>query len=82
MVSEIRSEDGLKNLIEEIKKNNKFYKAKNDYIICIHFAQSNSKNIKFISNFVLNNFISDDYKYVFIIHINRNFSKKKADKIY
>ena len=82
MVSEIRSEDGLKNLIEEIQKGNELKKTQKDYIICIHFEQSNSKNIKFISNFLLTNFKNDNYKYVFIVHINRNFNKKKADRIY
>ena len=70
MVSEIRSEDGLKTIIEEIKnKNENNYKK--EYNIYIDFEQSNSKNIKFISNFILNNFKKDKYHYIFIIHISR-----------
>ena len=42
MISEIKSEDGLKNIIEEIiikNKNNKEYNK-----ICIRFEQSNKQN--------------------------------------
>lgn len=64
MVSEIRSEDGLKTIIEEIKnKNENNYKK--EYNIYIDFEQSNSKNIKFISNFILNNFKKDKYHYIY-----------------
>ena len=80
MVSEIRSEDGLKRLIEEIKNKNEKNKLKKEYNICIDFKQSNSKKIKFISNFILNNFKDDNYKYIFIIHINRTFNNKNNDK--
>ena len=42
MISEIRSEDGLKTIIEEIKnKNENNYKK--EYNIYIDFEQSNSK---------------------------------------
>ena len=80
MISEIRSEDGLKSSIEEIKKQNEINKPPKDYYICIHFQQSNSKMIKFISNYILNNF-NDQYIYIFIIHINRNFQGKKGERI-
>ena len=73
MISQIKSENEFKSLIEEKKKNNNNLQKK---YIFIHFEQSNSKNIKFISNFILNNFI-DDYKYIIIIHINRSFNKVK-----
>ena len=84
MVSEIRSEDGLKHLIEEIKNKNESNFAEKDkkYNICIDFEQSNSKKIKFISNFILKNFEEDHYKYIFIIHINRNFNKNSNEKLY
>ena len=74
MTSEIRSEDGLKNLIEELQIKNENNKAKKEYHICIHFNQSNSIKIGFISNFILNNFKDDKYNYIFIVHINRNFN--------
>ena len=78
MISEIKSENDFKTKIEEIKNFN--INRENQYI-CIHFEQRNSKNIKFICNFILNNF-KDDYKYIIIIHINRNFNKEINEKIY
>ena len=82
MITEIRSEEGLKNLIEEIKKNNEYNKIDKDNYICIHFQSSNTKIIKFVSNFILNTFKDDNYMYIFLIHINRNFNKKIDEKIY
>jgi len=81
MVSEIRSEDGLKRLIEEIKNKNENNKLKKEYNIYIDFEPANSKKIKFISNFILNNFKDDDYNYIFIIHINRNFNKNSNESL-
>ena len=50
-------------MIEEIKnKNEKNFIKK--YIICIDFEQSNSKKIKFISNFILKNYFDDNYHYI------------------
>ena len=77
-ISEIRSESNLKSLIEEIKEK---YKNEEKRYICIHFEQSNSKHIKFISNFILNNFENDDFNYLIIVHINRNFNKTN-ERIY
>ena len=74
MVSEIRNEDRLKLLIEEIKCKNEYNKLKKEFNIYIDFEPSNSEKIKYISNFILNNFIDDNYNYIFIIHINRNFN--------
>ena len=82
MISEIKSEDGLKNLIDEIKCKNKMNKLKKEYNICIQFDQSNSRLIKYISNFILNNFIDDKYNYIFIIHIYRNFDGNNYKRIY
>ena len=66
-VSEIKNLKELKDLIEKIKKKNI-----TDFI-CFHFEPLNSYSIKFISNFILSNFRYDNYKYIFIMHINRNF---------
>jgi len=84
MITEVRSENDFKNLIEEKKKNNDNNKLEieKDNCICIQFNQSNSKNIKFISNFILNNFKDDKYNYIIIIHINRNFNNKRNERIY
>ena len=46
---------------------------KKEYNICIKFERANSNKIKFISNYILNNFYKDNYNYIFIIHINRSF---------
>ena len=79
VISEIRSENGFKSIIEEIKDR---YKNEEKKYIFIHFNQSNSKNIKFITNFILSHFEDDDFCYIIIIHINRNFNKKVKDRIY
>ena len=82
IVSEIRTEKELKNLIEEIKIKNEFNNLKNDNYIYIHFDLHNSKKIEFISYYILNNFKNDEYNYIFIIHINRNFSENFDEKIF
>ena len=82
MISEINSEDQLKTLIDELKISNENNKLKKDRNLCIHFEKSNSKKIKYISNLVLNNYKDDNYHYIFIVHINRNFKKQKNEKIY
>ena len=76
MISKIKSEKEFKNTIEELKKKNENPEKKYIYI---KFEQSNSQNIKYICNYILNNF-KDDYKYIIIIHINRNFNKQKNNK--
>ena len=82
MISRIRSEYGLKYNIDEIKnrnENNRFGKCN---YICIHFEQSNLKNIKFVCNFIINNFLEDEYNYIILAHINRNFNLQKRERIY
>ena len=79
MASEIRSEEGLRTLIEEIKNKNEKNYIK-EYNITIDFEESNSKKIKFISNFIKRYFKDDKYHYIFIIHISRNFTKNNMSK--
>ena len=81
MASEIKREDGLKITIEELKKKNEYTKIKNEYYIYIHFDKFGAKHIEFISNYILNNCKNDKYNYIFIIHINRNFSVEREEKI-
>ena len=85
MVSEIRNENQLRITIEELKKkndNNKYENEKN-YNILIHFEQINSNKIQFISNFINKNFKeNDNYRYIFIIHIKRNFDLENNERIY
>ena len=82
LVAEIRSEDGLKTLIEEIKCKNESNKSEKEFNIYIDFELSNSIKIKFISNFILNFLKEDNYNYIFIVHIKRNFNKKNKEMLY
>ena len=81
MISEIRSEEGLKNKIEEIKNQNENNKMKKEYNICIKFDRVTSNKIKFTSDYIFNYFNEDKYNYIFIIHINRIF-KDNINRIY
>ena len=90
MISQINSEKELKDIIYELKKKNENNKVKKEYNIIIDFEQSNSKIIKFVSNFIMNNIKDDEHKYnyILIIHINRHFyyndnkNKKNKERIY
>ena len=75
MISQINSEKELKDFIYNLKKKNENNKGKKEYNIIIDFEQSNSKIIKFVSNFIMNNIKDDEHKYnyILIIHINRHF---------
>ena len=82
IISDIKSENEFKNIIDEIKiKNEKNKYDKGDYIY-IHIEQSDSKKIKFITNYILYNLKSEKYNYIIIIYINRNFNKQNFEKIY
>ena len=81
-ISEIKSEKQLKNLITEIKNKNENNSYKIERYICFHCEQSDSKDINFISNFILHNYINDKYKYIMIVHINRKFNKENSERIY
>jgi hypothetical protein len=86
MISEIKSEIKLlteiNNIIEEMARN------KNEKIIFIHFDESNSKIIGYLISFIKINFEENkEIKFIFIVHIKRNFialqnEEKKLDKIY
>ena len=54
---------------------------KKEYNVCLKFERTNSNKIKFISNYILNNFKEDKYNYIFIIHINRSF-KDNNNQVY
>ena len=76
MASEIKSEEHLKNLIEELKiKNENNILNKSNYIY-INFSRDYSDKIEFTSHYILNNFKSDKYNYIFIIHIKRSFGEQ------
>ena len=81
MISRIISESEFKRKIEEKKNVNEYNKNDNGNIF-VHFERSNSKNIKFVSYFMSNDFKGDDFNCVVVVHIDRNFGKNKIEKIY
>ena len=81
MISEIRTEDKLKNEIEDFKNKNKNEEL-NKHIILINFEQYNSNKIQFITDYISNYCQDDDYNYIFIIHIQRSFDNSKTEIIY
>ena len=81
MISEIKSENDLKNHINDIKiKNN--YNFQNDHIIIINFDHINYTKIQFVVDYISNYIQNDDYKYILIVHIQRIFDKRKQEIIY
>jgi len=82
MVSGIRNENQLKITIEELKSKNDNNRVERDCKILIHFEQINSNKIQFISNFIYRHFKDDNYNYIFIIHIKRNFHSENNERIY
>ena len=74
-ISEIKTENGFKNTIDNIKNKNR-YEKKDKKIILIHFEQSDSNKIQFITDFINNYYRVDEYNYIFIIHVKRNFYKE------
>ena len=81
MISEIRTEDKLKNEIDDIKNKNR-NEDLNKHIILINFEQYNSNKIQFITDYISNYCKDDDYNYIFIIHIQRSFNNDKKEIIY
>jgi len=84
MISEINTEEKLKSDIDDIKKKY-FNEDQNNNLIIINFEQYNTNKIQFISDYISNYYKDDDYKYIFIIHIQRSFNienKSKREIIY
>lgn len=81
MISEIRTEDKLKNEIDDIKNKNR-NEDLNKHIILINFEQYNSNKIQFITDYISKLSKGDDYNYIFIIHIQRSFDNSKTEIIY
>ena len=82
MVSEIKTEKQLKNTIDEMKNKNENNYMEKNYSIFMHFEQVNSNKIQFISNFIIQNFMEDNYNYIFLIHIKRNFIGQNNEIIF
>ena len=93
MISEIKTEEKLKNYIDDIKNKNNDEENKK-HIILMNFEQYNSNKLQFINDYIMNYNKNkknkegkiDDYNYIFIIHIQRSFNienkTKKEKKIY
>ena len=81
MVSEIKTENQLKTLIDEMKNKNDNNFEKNNNIL-IQFEQLNSNKIQFISNFIIKYLRKDNYNYIFLIHIKRNFNSQNKEIFY
>ena len=82
IISEIRTEDKLKNDIDDIKNKNENEKNKK-HIILMNFEQYNSNKIQFIADYIEYYCKNDNYNYIFIIHIQRCFkieNKTKKEK--
>ena len=99
MISEINKESQLKEKLDEIINRNNNKGDSKTCIILIHFEQFNSNKIQFVSDYIMkynkdydlkkNN--KDNYKYIFIIHVQRimllenegnNELKNKQNTIY
>ena len=72
-IAEIKSEKELKNYIDDNKYKN-MYEEQMNKIILVHFEQYDLNKIQYISDYIPNYYKDDDYNYIFIIHIQRNFS--------
>ena len=90
-ISEIESENQLlrsiKNIIMENnadKKKDKNDKNTNKNLIYIHLDEADSNKIGFLISFVNANYSKDkELKFIFIVHIARNFKvEQKTDKVY
>ena len=81
IISEIKNENQLKITIDELKKKNENNKYTKDYKILIHFEQLNTNKIQFVSNFIIKNYKEkENYRYIFIIHIKRNFDFENKEE--
>jgi hypothetical protein len=76
MISEIKSEIQLNNSIEGILNKNKL---KNNKFIIVHFDNSNSKKLNFLISCAKNKNNIEKLKFLFIVHIKRNFKVNKLE---
>ena len=76
MISEIQSEQQLKNLIFE-KLNQKNLNKNNQQYVFLQFESSESIKLSFIVPFVINDYSEESNKFIFIIHVKRNFDEQE-----
>ena len=77
MISEINAEGKLKTRLDDIKAKN--IGKKNENLIVIRFEDFNSNKIKFIADYIDSYYKDDDYHYIFIIYLHRDFDADKSD---
>ena len=84
LISNIKMESKMDSTIREIKYQNENLRSdeRKNNIIFISFEQFNSNKIKFVSEYIKKNYENDNYKYIFIIHIQRNFNPEINSVIY
>ena len=80
MISEITSKEKLKNKIDEIKAKNELHER--DFQILIRFEDYNSNKLQYIANYINNYYKDDEYHYIFIIFLKRNFQTDTKQEIY
>ena len=82
IISEIKTEENLKSYINDIKT--KYNYDNNNHIILIHFDYNNYNKMQFVADFINNYYKEDEYHYIFIIYLKRNFNrdKKENQRIY
>ena len=77
IIAEIKSENALKYMIDEIININENSQILKEYNIIIHFEQIDLNKIQFVRNFIDKYYREgkyEKYKFIFIVHIERNFS--------
>ena len=79
IISEIKRENNLIELINEKKFKNK--KADNNFFI-MHIYQHELNKINFIITTLKNNYKDEKIIFIFIVHIKRIMDKKRKEKIY
>ena len=81
-ISDVKSENYLKNILDEIKLKHEHNLYKRYNYIYIQFQQSDSFKLNYVCNYLLENCKDDNYNYIILIYIHRNFKKEIIEKIH
>ena len=77
VLSEVKSVNQLKTIIDDIKNRNNLNKKNNKNIILIHCNQNDINKLEYIFNSIKYYYGNDNYFYIFINHIKRSFYSEK-----
>ena len=80
MISAINTEEKLKTYIDDIKTKNEA--DQKQLPILIRFEDYHSNKIQFITDYINNYCKEDEYHYIFIIYLHRDFSDEKKQRIH